>query len=167
MTWTRFPRRPVAVVALTIGALAGCTGRTEGTDSSNECGPITREALDPAYLVHIINAELPVDYTSDPPTSGPHKPSPSATGVSDGPLSRPVQVGILERGDVLLQHSTELSRSDQAALEALADAGVVVAPNPDLPDTIVATAWRSKRICGALAIDDLEEFVTERSGRGP
>ena len=164
MAWTRFPRRPVAVVALAIGALGGCT---EGTDSSTECGPITREALDPAYLVHIINDELPVDYTSDPPTSGPHKPSPPATGVVDRSLSRPVQVGILERGDVLLQYSPELSRTDQAALEALADAGVVVAPSPDLPDTIVATAWRSKRICGALTIEDLEEFVTERSGQGP
>jgi len=164
MAWMRILRRPTAVVALAVGALPGCTS---GADSDGGCGPITREALDPAYLVHIIDDDLPVEYTSDPPTSGPHKPSPPDTGVVDGPLSRPVQVGILERGDVLLQYSPELSRSDRVALEALAGDRVVVAPGSDLPDTIVATAWRSKRVCGSLAIAEVEEFVAERSGQGP
>ena len=70
-------------------------------------------------------------------------------------------MGILERGDVLVQYGPELSAPDQTALEALARTGVVVAPNADLPEVVVATAWRAKRICPSLAIDDLDTFITE------
>lgn len=163
MARTRFPL--VAVAAATaLGTLAGCGG---DAGTAEGCGPILREALDSAYLVHLIDDSVPVAYTSDPPTSGPHKPSPPATGVADQPLRRPVQVGILERGDVLLQYLPGLSAQDQATLEGMADAQTVVAPNPDLPSTIVATAWRSKRLCDSLVVEDLKEFVTQRSGQGP
>ena len=163
MARTRFPL-VAAAAAVALGAVAGCGG---DADTADGCGPILREALDSAYLVHLIDDDVPVEYASDPPTSGPHKPSPPATGVARQPLPRPVQVGILERGDVLLQYLPELSARDQSSLEAMAASDIVVAPNPDLPSTIVATAWRSKRLCGSLVVGDLNEFVAKRSGQGP
>ena len=108
-----------------------------------------------------------VRYTSDPPTSGPHQPTPPVEGVVSQPLTRPVQVGVLERGDVLLQHRPDLPGDQQAALDALAGDGVVVAPNPDLDDPVVATAWLHKRTCEAVDVDALQEFIDERRGRGP
>lgn len=149
---------------LVLGLLAACG---DDTTASGGCGATRREALDTAYLVHVLDDAPGVEYTSDPPTSGPHKPTPPATGVVDEPLSRPVQVGILERGDVLLQYDPTVTPADRAALEALAGDQVVVAPNPDLPDLVVATAWVYKRTCGSVDVAALEEFVTERVGQGP
>jgi hypothetical protein len=156
-------RRRAAAIALGVGVLgAGCGG---GGDRA--CGPATREALDPAYLVHVVGDETEVAYTSDPPTSGPHQPAPSVEGVVVEPLPRPVQVGVLERGDVLVQHDPDLPADDGAALQDLAGDGVVVAPNPDLPADVVATAWLFKRSCDEVDIRALEEFIDERRGKGP
>lgn len=149
-------------MAVSLG-LVGCgdDGRTAG------CGSIQRETLDPAYLVHVLGSDTAVEYGSDPPTSGPHQPGPAESGVLDEPLPRPVQVGILERGDVLLQHGPELPADDLAALEALAGDRVTVAPNPDLPEPVVATAWVFKQSCSTVDAAALEEFIDERVGQGP
>lgn len=147
-----------------LGTAAACGG---GDGDDGACGPITREALDPAFLVHVLGDEAGLEYTSDPPTSGPHQPGPPAEGVVDEPVTRPVQVGILERGDVLLQHDPDLDEQSLADLEGLAGDGVVVAPNPDLPEPVVATAWLFKRTCRAVEVTALQEFVDERVGQGP
>ena len=133
------------------------------------CGPITREALDPAYLVHVARRPTTdVEYTSDPPTSGPHQPAPPVEGVVDEPITRPVQVGILERGDVLLQHDPDLdAERARRAWRTLAGDGVVVAPNPDLPAPVVATAWLYKRTCDAVDADALAGVHRRAPGQGP
>lgn len=126
-----------------------------------------REALDPAYLVHVVGDEADVSYGSEPPTSGPHQSSPAAAGAVSDPLTRPVQVGVLERGDVLIQHLPDAPAEEREGLDALVDDHVVVAPNPDLPTRIVATAWTAKRSCDALDVAALQEFIDERVGKGP
>ena len=161
------PRCPRLRHAAALGAglavaAASCSGDEGGT-----CGPITREAIDPAYLVHVVADDPGLEYTSDPPSSGPHQLSPPIDGVVDEPISRPLQVGVLERGDVLLQHDPELPAGDRADLEGLAGPGVVVAPNPDLPSPVVATAWLFKRTCDEVDVPALETFIDERQGKGP
>lgn len=160
---TVWARRLVATVAVT-GALlgAGC-----GDDGDASCGPILREALDPAYVVHVLGSDTDVHYTSDPPTSGPHQLAPPVEGVVDDPIARPVQVGILERGDVLVQHDPGLDPDEMARLEELAGDGVVLAPNPDLPSPVVATAWLYKRTCETVDVAALQQFIDERRGHGP
>lgn len=147
--------------AMTVGACGA------GASRDAACGPTTRESLDPAYLVHVVGDAPGIEYTSDPPTSGPHQPGPPVAGVVDEPITRPVQVGILERGDILLQHDPELDGAALADLEALAGGRVVVAPNPDLPDPVVATAWLFKRTCQTVDVGALQEFADERAGKGP
>ncbi|HEX9992793.1 MAG TPA: DUF3105 domain-containing protein, partial [Acidimicrobiales bacterium] len=115
---------------------------------------------------HVLPGGAEPTYRSDPPTSGPHVPGPAITGVVDEPIERPVQVGILERGDVLIQHEG-LPAADADALEALAGEHVVVAPGVDLPASVVATAWVFKRTCDEVDLDALREFVDERVGHGP
>jgi len=157
--------RRAAGAALLLGGLAAACGG--GGDDDGACGPTTREALDPAYLVHVVGSADEVEYTSDPPTSGPHQPGPPVSGVIGEPISRPVQVGILERGDVLLQHDPDLGGSALDDLGALAGDRVVVAPNPDLADQVVATAWLFKRACRAVDAVGLQEFVDDHVGNGP
>ncbi len=132
------------------------------------CGPILREGLDPAYVVHVLGSDTDVEYRSDPPTSGPHQPAPSVEGVLDETLPRPIQVGLLEQGDVLVQYDPDaVSGEDREAVEGLASDGVVVAPGDELPDAVVATAWTAKRECSSVDVAALEEFVAERAGQGP
>ncbi len=155
--------RVAASLGITI-LLAACGSDDE---PAGTCGPVTREALDPAYLVHVVGSEEDIEYLSDPPTSGPHQPAPVVQSVDDEPLPRPVQVGILERGDVLLQHDPDLDAGQRADLEDLAGDGVVVAPNPDLPAPVVATAWVHKQTCDEVNTEVLREFVDDRVGKGP
>lgn len=137
-----------------------------GSGDDGACGPTRRESLDPSFLSHVLG-DANAEYTSDPPTSGPHQPAPPVTGVVGEPITRPVQVGLLEGGAVLLQHRPDLPAEEQGQLEALADAGVVVAPNPDLDDAVVATAWLYKLSCSSVDVAALREFVQERLGKGP
>jgi len=87
--------------------------------------------------------------------------------VVENPIARPVQVGILERGDVLIQHRLDLGADALASLETLAGERTVVAPNPDLADPVVATAWLFKRTCQTVEVAALEQFANERVGQGP
>lgn len=137
------------------------------TSDARACGAILEERLDPSYLVHVVGDGSDVQYTTDPPTSGPHKAGPPVEGVVDQPLTRPVQVGILERGDVLVQHQPDLPAAAQAELATLAGPGVVIAPNPELPAPVVATAWTHKRVCDAVDLEALQGFIADRRGKGP
>lgn len=166
----RFGLRPLPPVSalvlvglLAAGALAACG---DGDGGSGACGPIRQEALDPASLQHVLPGGPAPTYRTDPPTSGAHEPGPDAGGVLDEPLPAPVQVGILERGDVLIQHEG-LAAGDVDELAALAGDRVVVAPGDGLPAPVVATAWVHKRTCDEVDVDALREFVDERVGRGP
>jgi hypothetical protein len=174
--------RPLVLVAGLIPLSAGCgsdeapatsgtaTSSRPETTTTNEaraCGAIVEERLDPSYLVHVVGDGEDVEYTTDPPTSGPHKAGPPVEGVLDQPLARPVQVGVLERGDVLIQHRTDLPTPQQEQLATLAGPGVVIAPNPDLPAPVVATAWTHKQTCDSVDLDALQGFIDARRGKGP
>jgi hypothetical protein len=156
--------RPLPLVLAGTLALGVAACGSGGSGTEGACGPITREALDRGFLVHVLEDDPSVEYTSDPPTSGPHRPSPPVSGTLDEALPRPVQVGILERGDVLIQHRPDV---DAAALADLAADRVVIAPNPDLPAPVVATAWLYKRTCTEPDVDALGAFVDQRVGHGP
>ena len=82
------------------------------------------------------------------------------------PLSRPVQVGALEGGEVLLQYR-DLSDRELRDLAQLVTDNVVVAPNPALPDRVVATAWLFKQTCSGVDATVLRGFIRTRAGHGP
>ncbi len=177
----RSARRPSVAVAATLvlALLAGCVGgesngqgdrSTAPAPGPPACGSDRREPLDERYLVHVLPGASEPRYLTDPPTSGPHQPSVPLPGVTAAPLPRPLQVGLLESGTVLLQHG-DLPPAQQRALEAVAvaGAGVVVAPNASLPAgaAVVATAWRTKMICRAVDPGRLRAFVREHRDQGP
>lgn len=153
--------------ALVAGAVAVLAAACSAGGSERACGEVEREPLDPSYLIHVLGSATDASYTSDPPTSGPHQPAPAVEGVLDAPITKPVQVGVLERGDVLLQHLPGLGADELDELRALAGDRVVVAPNPDLPSAIVATAWTHVRHCTAVDVGALRAFIRERAGNGP
>lgn len=164
----QLPRRPPVAAAgvvalLALATLPACGDGGEGGGSA--CGPVRREALDPQSAVHVLGGDEP-EYATDPPTSGPHQPGEPLSGVLDEPVPRPVQVGHLEAGGVLIQHRGDLDPEQLAGLRSLAGERVAVAPNPDLPDPVVATAWLFKQRCDAVDVEALRRFVDDHLGRG-
>ena len=146
------------VLILTAG-LTACGG-----EDGVACGSVTREALDPNSGLHVLPGQAVPDYTTDPPTSGAHYSLPPPTGAE--PIDRPLQVTALEGGQVLVQHR-DLSDEDVATLEGLGSDVVVVAPNPDLPEPVVLTAWITKQTCSGVDRATIERFIDEQQGRGP
>lgn len=157
-------RRAVVAVALVAGLLGACG---DGGDGAGGCGPVRREPLD-TRAVHVLPGADPPEYRTDPPTSGPHLPSPSTEAVRDEPIAAPVQVGLLEEGTVLIQH-VGLAADERADVEDLAGDGVVVAPAASLPDgdAVVATAWVTKQACAGVDLDALRAFAADHVDQGP
>ena len=153
-------RRLLLVLSL-VGLVTGCGGSDEAA-----CGPVAEEALDPASGVHLLPDAPAPDYATDPPTSGHYGLEPP-TGVVDEPIDRPMQVTALEGGTVLLQYQEDLPPDDLTTLEALAGDDVVVAPNPDLAEPLVMTAWLTKQTCSGVVPDEVEAFVADHRGGGP
>ncbi|HET7489858.1 MAG TPA: EamA family transporter [Acidimicrobiales bacterium] len=156
----RIGRPPAAALLLLIAVLvAGSCGK------GGSCGGDLEDPLDPGSLAHVLPGAPEPRYLTDPPSSGAHAPGGApAGGVVDAPLSRPLQVTVLEGGGVLIQYRGAAPKG----VLALAGPKVVVAPNPDLPSDLVATAWRHRLVCagdGDLAA--LRSFIDAHRGGGP
>lgn len=158
------PRALLLTLALVVAGLGACG---DDGSSSGACGPVRREPLD-RRAVHVLPGAEETAYLTDPPTSGPHLAAPSTSDVRDTPVDPAVQVGLLEEGRVLLQH-TGLSPDDRAAVEGLAGDGVVVAPADALPEgaAVIATAWLTKQVCPEVDVEVLRRFATDHRDRGP
>ena len=148
------------LLALVAGSVA-CGGSDDVA-----CGSVAREALDPNSGVHLLTDEGPPAYATDPPSSGAHFALPPPTGAQSEPVERPMQVTALEGGLVLVQYR-DLPDAEVSALEALGSDVVVVAPNPDLPDPVVLTAWITKQACSGVDQETVESFIADEQGRGP
>lgn len=153
----------VALAAFLLG-LTACGGPGDGSDDAG-CGPVRREPLD-SRSVHILPGADEPEYKTDPPTSGPHLPSPSTEDVRDEPIAAPIQVGLLEEGEVLIQH-VGLSEPERDEVEALAGDGVIVAPAETLPEgaSVVATAWVTKQVCETVDVEALRAFAADHGDR--
>lgn len=154
--------RALAVLLFSAALLAAC-----GDDgASAACGPVTREQLDPNSGLHALPGQEVPEFTTDPPTSGAHYSLPPPTGAVSDPVERPLQVTALEGGMVLVQYR-DLPASDVAELEELGSDQVIVAPNDDLAEPVVLTAWLTKQTCSGVDLDEVRTFVEDQQGRGP
>ena len=152
-------RRSTGVPVLVLLLMSCGGGGGEVTGFSGE--PVD-EQLDPAWINHIVPGTPEPTYLADPPTSGPHFAELPQTGVLEEPLSRPSQVSVLESGATLFQYRPDdVDGSSLAALERLAGDDVVVAPNEDLPEPVVGTAWPWKVICDGVDPDALRQFADD------
>lgn len=142
---------------------SGCRG---GSDPA--CAPEVRERLDPGSIQHLLpGASLPRDATH-PPTSGAHQVGAWPSGVLTDPIRDPVQVAMLEGGEVLVQYGPGVAAADRKDLEAFArrNAHVTVAPDDDLPAAIAATAWTYTQACTGVDTGALGRFVRAHAGKG-
>jgi hypothetical protein len=155
------PVRLFGCLLLALVAMAGVTA-CGGAGASASCDQPIREELDPASLTHVIDPSS-ARFLTNPPTSGPHVAGALPTGAIDQELPGAVQVAVLEQGHVLVQYR-DLTDADAARLRDLGGDQVVVAPNHDLPDPVVATAWTYKLTCSAVDVPAVERFIHDHAG---
>ena len=113
-----------------------------------------------------------VPYQSDPPTSGPHWPTPvRAVFHRDRQLPEAL-VHSLEHGNIVIYYDAP----DEETLDALRAwtghfvgvwDGVIAAPKPGLKDEIVLTAWRRILRLDPFAAAGAAAFIDRYRGRGP
>jgi hypothetical protein len=154
--------------ALVVAALvpAACGG---GGIPAHGCTGIHRDPFDPRSVLHLLPGAPIPPYVTDPPTSGAHQVGYYPRGVVPAAIADPVQVALLESGFVVVQYRPSTGVGGLAALAGMSPY-VTVAPNPTLPQPVVATSWLYDMRCGgsgAAAVKDVRAFVTARVGHGP
>jgi hypothetical protein len=91
-----------------------------------------------------------VKYDSLPPTSGPHYPEWVLWGTYGKPLPEIAAVHNLEHGGVIVQYGRAVPASTVEKLRrfvAGSPNGMLMAPLPQLGDSIVLTAWTYRASC--------------------
>lgn len=150
------------VFAFTLGVVAGCGHRSDASTAAG-CDKVQRQEVQfPSN--HVLPGTPEPRYLSEPPTSGPHLIPPKILGRYEEPLSRPIQVGILESGKLLVQYR---DAADGPAADALGGADVVVAPNPTLSQPVVLTAWLRLQRCQRVDADVVDAFRRKVVPAGP
>jgi hypothetical protein len=129
---------------------------------------------------HVPNSTA-VQYKTVPPTSGNHNPTP----ISDGAYVTPVTadtskdsnirnaVHSMEHGRVEIHYKPSLPKEQQLALKGVFDAdppGVLMFPDPDMPDDVAVTAWTNEVVCPSYnpaVLDVIRNFRDTYRGNGP
>jgi hypothetical protein len=166
----RFAAVVAVVAALMCGALAGCSS-SGGSLASGGCQAPHTDLLDIRSTLHLLPGAPDPPYSTYPPTSGAHRVGYYPRGVVASPVGLPVQVGLLEKGFVMVQYRADLGPAAEAALAPLTAVTpyLTLAPDPTLQQEVVATSWLHDLRCGGYGpagLAALRRFITARVGQG-
>lgn len=100
------------------------------------------------------------------PSSGPDQTTPVVCGVQAEPLATAQQIAALRAGVTVVQYRDDTLAAEVAAWLDGRD-GIVAAHNPDLDDTLVATAWGRRLRISNVNEQLLTAFATAYGGVGP
>ncbi len=162
-------RLPAFVVATVVVVIAAALVVSKSFSDDPNCDSPFAEPIDPLSSQHVLPGGAEPKFSTDPPTSGAHKPGDYPTGVVYAPIEGGVQVTLLEQGEVLVQYRG-VSATTLTELQAFVDSDadhVTVAPNPGLRSKIVATAWLWKMECRAFDDKALLNFVRDHQPSQP
>jgi Protein of unknown function (DUF3105) len=149
-------------------------------ESAREAGCTLRLGLPDEGNGHVEDS-APVKYKTVPPTSGNHNPNPLADGAYTSPIGNDTSsspnirnaVHAMEHGRIEIQYNPDLPEDEQLALKGVFDEepdGMLMFPNPDLPDDVAVTAWTNMALCPSydpLVLDVIRNFRDTYLGNGP
>lgn len=115
-----------------------------------------------------------VEYSSRPPTSGPHYDTPASAGFYSSPLDPRQVVHNLEHGQIVIWYRLDAPQQVIDDIEAYVesdDTGIALlgVPYDDIPDeyTLAVTAWGALRYCAQVSPEVLDDFRAQFQGKGP
>lgn len=111
----------------------------------------------------------PVDYPTATPTSGTHASQSANCGIYTEQIPLELAVHGLEHGAIVIWYRPDVGDDVIDELTDLVreyDSHVILSPNPDIAEPVVATAWtRRKAYDGADT--EIREFIDVYARRGP
>jgi hypothetical protein len=108
-------------------------------------------------------------YATATPTSGSHNPSSSRCGIFGQEVPAEFAVHSLEHGTVVIWYQPGLSEETVSGLRDIVnrfDDRVILSPNRQMDDPIVATAWNRLKVYED-ADPEIEAFIETYRNRGP
>lgn len=106
------------------------------------------------------HVEGTVDYPHNPPVGGPHNRMWQNCGFYSEPVTDENAVHSLEHGVVWITYAADLPDDQVATLRALAARPHVLAsPYPNLPSSVVASAWGRQLQLDSATDSRLEDFI--------
>jgi Protein of unknown function (DUF3105) len=112
----------------------------------------------------------PFHYSTNPPTSGPHNPSPLPWGIYDTPQDDESIVHNLEHGGVIVSYHPSLAPAIIARLRALVGLypeDVILAPRPANDVPIALTSWGHLQKFTEYDEPAIQNFVDRNRAHGP
>ncbi|MEP6753989.1 MAG: DUF3105 domain-containing protein [Chthonomonadales bacterium] len=144
-------------------------------------GPMTAPGVEPYAIEHFpdeghthVVAGTVITYANDPPTSGPHYPSPSPNGFYDVAPAAGNIVHSMEHSNVVIYYDpatvtpdTLTAIKDLAAKNTSALDGILCVPRTDANYEIIAVAWQNWVRMKTYDGDQMKNFMALYMGHGP
>jgi hypothetical protein len=112
----------------------------------------------------------PFPYSTNPPTSGPHNPSPLPWDIYDTPQDDESIVHSLEHGGVIVSYHPSLAPAVVARLRALVELypeEVILAPRPANDVPIALTSWGRLQKFAEYDEPAIQNFIDRNRAHGP
>lgn len=112
-----------------------------------------------------------VQYSTNPPTSGPHYPNPQPGGIYDKPVPDGNLVHGMEHGAVILWYKSDIPATQSAQLKSIFSSVTVgkkiMVPRDNLDVPVALTSWG--RLLKLQTIDEnqIKAFMETNEDRGP
>jgi hypothetical protein len=116
-----------------------------------------------------VETGITVQYATATPTSGTHSEGAPRCGVLSQQLPTELAIHALEHGTVVIWYQPSIADDVVSGLRDIVnrfDNRVILSPNAEMADAVVATAWLRLKAYGG-ADPELEEFITTYRERGP
>ena len=168
--------RYAAILALALLIPACSDSNGSGMQTAQTSAPTS----DPDIETFVSEGQEHVDvgttitYLTDPPTSGPHYPSPQDGGYFETAIASGYLVHSLEHGAVVIYYNpATVTASQKDSLKALAAAHpgifaqVVCVPRDDATYPIILTAWTHRLRLTTYDQSRIDGFIALYLGKGP
>jgi len=109
-----------------------------------------------------LHTDQPVNYESDPPVSGAHRPTPADCGVYSTPIPKENMVHTLEHGAVGVLYRPDADPEDITAIEEIVQSyasHTFSAPYPELEDPYTVVAWAHLMRLDDFEPEAIREFI--------
>ena len=115
--------------------------------------------------VVVVGDEVP-EYDSPAPTSGPYAGGEVGCGVFTEQVPLPEAVAALRIGAVVVWYRPDVDPAPLVAIAEREGQDIVVSPNPEIDDAVVATSWNRRKAYDSPSDDEIAKFVSTYQGRG-
>jgi hypothetical protein len=159
----------VAVVAV---VLVNVLGGGEDASAALANAGCTEQTFPSQGRQHVLELKEDFQYSSFPPTSGPHNPQWALWGMYDRPVPFISSTHNLEHGGIVVQYGKDVPQETIAEIRAWYEAdpaGLLVAPlrGNALPDKVALTGWTQLAICPGFDAAAFDSFRDQYRFKGP